>query len=301
MPKICPKCGYKTDDKYALWCPECVRTEWLVDVEENEVAVEPQSIEESPQSIEEEPQSAEETISAEVPADETKTPEAEPPVKKVAGKPIVRHREKTEDSEKKNYVIIVIIIGVLLAYGTNLVSRFSKISSRSTKSSTKVEVVQKQAPMAKEDTKVPNKPQIMETVSKTFNNGNKYVGTIKDGKMHGKGTYTFKQGTKYVGEFVNGRMEGNGVMTTPDGTVSEGTFKNGALDGYGTIKWKNGTHYEGETKAGRMEGKGKLWYYDGSYYEGEFYRSRRHGQGTYIDKHGKKQTGRWENGYYMGK
>lgn len=295
MPRICPKCGYKTDDKYALWCPNCIRTEWLVDVEENEVAVEPQSIIEEPQLIVEESQSAEETISAvEVPADETNTPEAEPPVKKDAEKPIVSHLDKAEESEKKNYVIKAIIICVLFAYGTSLVSRSSK-------SPTTEKVVQKPVPAAKKETKVPDKPQIMETVSKTFPNGSKYVGTVKDGKMHGKGTYIFRQGTKYVGEFVNGRIEGKGVMTTPDGTVSVGTFKNGVLDGYGTIKWKNGTHYEGETKAGRMEGNGKLWYYDGSYYEGEFYRSKRHGQGTYIDKHGRKQTGRWEDGKYVGK
>ncbi len=37
----------------------------------------------------------------------------------------------------------------------------------------------------------------------SFPYGKKYVGEVKDGKPHGKGTYTFADGVKHVGQWKN--------------------------------------------------------------------------------------------------
>ena len=48
-------------------------------------------------------------------------------------------------------------------------------------------------------------------------NGAKYVGELKNGKYHGRGTCLFANGEKYVGRFKNDRINGQGVKTYPDG------------------------------------------------------------------------------------
>lgn len=37
----------------------------------------------------------------------------------------------------------------------------------------------------------------------TLNNGDKYVGEFKDGKMHGQGTFTFSYGKREIGFYMN--------------------------------------------------------------------------------------------------
>ena len=67
-----------------------------------------------------------------------------------------------------------------------------------------------------------------ETISHTFSDGSKYVGEVKNGKMHGQGTYTYKNGDKSVGEYKDDKpweattYDKNGNVTT---TYSEGVEK----------------------------------------------------------------------------
>ena len=58
----------------------------------------------------------------------------------------------------------------------------------------------------------------------TFVDG-KYVGELKDGILHGQGTYTWSNGDKYVGEWKNGKMTGQGTFTYHNGTKYEGEWK----------------------------------------------------------------------------
>ena len=53
----------------------------------------------------------------------------------------------------------------------------------------------------------------------TYASGNKYVGQMKDGKMHGNGIFTWVSGTKYVGQMKDGKMHGQGTKTLADGTI----------------------------------------------------------------------------------
>ena len=42
--------------------------------------------------------------------------------------------------------------------------------------------------------------------TRTYTNGNKYVGEWKDGRWDGQGTWIESDGIKYVGEFKDGRV-----------------------------------------------------------------------------------------------
>ncbi len=52
-----------------------------------------------------------------------------------------------------------------------------------------------------------------------------YVGEVKDGERHGRGTLTLPDGEKYEGEFKDGKKDGRGTLTYPDGEKYEGEWK----------------------------------------------------------------------------
>ena len=94
-----------------------------------------------------------------------------------------------------------------------------------------------------------------------FNNKTaKYVGDVKNGLMHGKGTYTYKDGSIFKGFWEKGIMHGKGTFTnafyfsneTIDGKyVGEdegpltGVFKKGKPQGIFKWKMKSGRSYVG--------------------------------------------------------
>ena len=57
----------------------------------------------------------------------------------------------------------------------------------------------------------------------------KYVGELRDGKMHGQGTYTHADVEKYVGEYKDGKYHGQGTFTYANGRVEEGIWENGGF------------------------------------------------------------------------
>jgi hypothetical protein len=61
---------------------------------------------------------------------------------------------------------------------------------------------------------------------KEFENGDKYEGEMKNGKMQGKGIYTFSNGEIYEGEFKDNMFHGKGKYTWTDGKVESGTWEN---------------------------------------------------------------------------
>ena len=66
--------------------------------------------------------------------------------------------------------------------------------------------------------------------TKTFPDGDKYVGEWRDDKAHGQGTFTFANGAKYVGEWKDDKRNGQGTLTLADGTVlQEGIWKDNVL------------------------------------------------------------------------
>ena len=69
----------------------------------------------------------------------------------------------------------------------------------------------------------------VKNVTKTYAEGDKYVGEWKNGKKNGQGTKTSAEGYKYVGEFKDGFCNGQGTMTWADGRVEKGIWKDDKL------------------------------------------------------------------------
>ena len=141
----------------------------------------------------------------------------------------------------------------------------------------------------------------------------RYVGQLKDGKPHGKGSlFSTEHGDKYsyVGQFKNGEFHGQGLYV--DGLQKYvGQFKNGKNHGQGTLLFKTtyrenfglsrNSKYVGQFKNGRYHGQGT--YIPGTRYEsdeakyvGQFRDGKRHGQGTLTYLDGSALAGQWTAG-----
>jgi hypothetical protein len=88
----------------------------------------------------------------------------------------------------------------------------------------------------------------------TFANGDKYVGEMNYGAMHGQGTYTFGNGDKYVGEFKRGQRTGKGTYTYFGGDKYVGEGIDGKHCGQGVYTFANGNQLVGEFKDGKFNG-----------------------------------------------
>lgn len=87
----------------------------------------------------------------------------------------------------------------------------------------------------------------------------RFTGTLREGRMEGRGTYTRADGDRYEGEWRDGRMNGRGTRTSADGGRYEGEYRDGRLHGRGTITWANGDRYEGEWRDDRADGYGEYY------------------------------------------
>ncbi len=103
-------------------------------------------------------------------------------------------------------------------------------------------------------------------------NGNKYAGNYKNDKSNGKGTYTWKNGDKYIGDFMNGKRNGNGKVIWSDGYYLVGTFKDGKAHGQVKEYYKDGKlAFDGEYKNGNSDGYGTEYDRNGKIiYKGQF-------------------------------
>jgi hypothetical protein len=86
----------------------------------------------------------------------------------------------------------------------------------------------------------------------SFSNGDKYVGEMNYGAMHGHGTYTFGNGDKYVGEFNRGQRTGKGTHSYFNGDKYFGEVIDGKHCGQGTYTFANGNKLVGEFKDGKF-------------------------------------------------
>jgi len=131
--------------------------------------------------------------------------------------------------------------------------------------------------------------------TKTWANGDEYVGEWKDDKRHGKGTYTYADGNKYVGQWKDGNRTGQGTYTYANGDKYAGEYKDGNMYGQGTYTYASGSKYVGEWKDDKKHGQGTNTYANGNIYIGEWRENMRTGQGIFSWKDGSKYIGELKN------
>lgn len=92
-----------------------------------------------------------------------------------------------------------------------------------------------------------------------FVDGSTYTGDLKDGFLHGSGTYYWKNGNVYQGNWANGHMEGVGTLHYANGDKYEGEWLKGQPHGKGTLSLANGLCFAGCWNHGKKDGLGKLY------------------------------------------
>jgi hypothetical protein len=120
----------------------------------------------------------------------------------------------------------------------------------------------------------------------TYSGGARYVGEFKNDEPHGQGTFTYSDGSKYFGEWKAGKGHGQGIKTWKDGRKYTGGFKNDEPHGQGTFIYPDGSKYFGQYKDGKRHGEGTLTYSDGKTYIGQFVAGLAYGKGLCINQDG---------------
>ena len=150
-----------------------------------------------------------------------------------------------------------------------------------------------------------------------WDNGDKYEGDWKDGKMHGKGTFIYNHSLGELNEeykhlkadFRDGKLDWSGRPATLDwsglGDRYEGEYKDGMKHGEGTYTYcsysdSDRREYSGEWKDDKMDGSGKLSFRDNSSYAGDWKDNKRHGKGLFLYGDGLYYIGQWENDEFIG-
>ena len=79
----------------------------------------------------------------------------------------------------------------------------------------------------------------------TFDNGDIYEGSFKDGLKHGKGKLKTRNDRSYEGDWKNDKPHGFGINTFPNGKIYTGRFENGKPVGDGQWTYADGRTFNG--------------------------------------------------------
>ncbi|MCX7678954.1 MAG: hypothetical protein N2316_07020 [Spirochaetes bacterium] len=106
-------------------------------------------------------------------------------------------------------------------------------------------------------------------------NGN-YMGWYERHPLRGvvpqkRGRIRWEDGARYVGQWKDGKMHGRGSMQWADGSTYEGEWYEGKRCGFGIYVWRSGVKYMGGWKENRKHGQGIAVYPDGRILKGMFY------------------------------
>ena len=136
----------------------------------------------------------------------------------------------------------------------------------------------------------------------TDDDGNVYIGELRDNVKHGVGRMEWADGQVYEGDFKNGLIHGEGTITLPSGEAYTGTFEREVRHGYGVLTRPNGDVYRGTFVKGQLTGEGSYEHHvSGDRYEGFFRNGERHGLGVLVAVDGERYEGGFrsdeKNGY----
>ena len=125
--------------------------------------------------------------------------------------------------------------------------------------------------------------------------GGRYDGEFRDDRRHGRGVETFADGDRYEGEYRNDRFHGRGIYSMAAGDRYEGEWQDDRRNGRGVTTFASGERYDGEWRDGRQEGYGTYSWSNGRRYEGGWVANRPDGRGTYVTPDD-TVTGMWAGG-----
>ena len=158
--------------------------------------------------------------------------------------------------------------------------------------------------------------------------GEKYEGNFRKGKLLGLGRYINKEGTCFEGIFENGNLISKAkVIKLNDNNqkieyfgevidfkkngkgeekceeyIYKGEFLENLRHGYGRLEYlQNGDIYEGNFNRGEITGKGKYIWSNKEQYEGDFLNGIKHGKGVYKWPDGIVYEGEYIKGIREGK
>lgn len=169
-----------------------------------------------------------------------------------------------------------------------------------------IEAVKNLAGVKESEKRQAEKEEASDIVTVVDKNGSKYIGQMKNGKKHGKGTLYRPDGSKiYEGDWIDGKVNGKGTMFNSDGSILyDGDWVDGKWHGKGTSYRPDGSKwYDGDWVNGKWQGKGTGYNSDGSKcYEGDFVNGKMQGKGTWYNSDGSKAyEGDFINGKMCGK
>ena len=141
-----------------------------------------------------------------------------------------------------------------------------------------------------------------------LNNG-KWIGKLNNNLPNGYGEFHYDNGDIYIGEMKEGKRVGNGSIKYSDGSMAQGNFVNDELNGegvyLGVVKDVNGQkvrlQYKGNFVNGKYEGKGEFIDEEGEKYIGEFKNGLKSGHGVLTTINGDKHAGNFKNDVEEGK
>lgn len=101
---------------------------------------------------------------------------------------------------------------------------------------------------------------------------------------------------EYRGTVRGGRIEGRGAYLDRAGLLYEGEWRGGLMHGQGTLKLPGGDEYVGQFRAGKANGLGRYIDITGEIYEGPFADGHRHGRGNTTLPSGARYASTWVAG-----
>ena len=141
------------------------------------------------------------------------------------------------------------------------------------------------------------------SASKYFENGDHYLGDMKNGLPDGNGTLNTildGMGYTYIGEFKRGKKNGKGNLSSKDNNYNyDGGWRDDKKNGVGTLFY-NGDKYTGDFVDDKYCGNGTLCGKNGEIYECEFYDNKPHGIGRVTLVNGDICTGTFDKGELCG-
>lgn len=146
------------------------------------------------------------------------------------------------------------------------------------------------------------------SVEITYKNGNRYYGSLVDGRKNGTGEFYYSNCDSYKGGWVDDKKQGRGKWTLSNGTAIEGEWNDDILsEALCKVTYESGNSYQGSLREGLREGEGefrialKEKVHSQNLYNGSWKEDKRNGFGVQLFPSGDKYEGEWDKDEISGK